>query len=328
MKDAFSYSNSIRGKHRAAVSAGYDPCVFFIEMIENVKDAVNGKITMEELIALAEARSEGNLAMLMILNCSSRPLQKNLLSQWTGGQKSIYPDTIFEAVKLLKMQDSFTGRKKKIEDKEEDKDSKGASANTCNRTSFTNSIYLFTQGNNASFRNDAVLLDTCSNVSIVKNRDLIDGLRKDDGGMEIMSNGGGVMKCLQYGYFKDCSNLKVWYNDKAIGNILSFSQVKKLAKIKMVSNGFIVVWPNGTSMKFTTRGTDIYHCVHQEDPKKAKLNAMRSITGTSKDSVKETVGEQRRLSILKPCWLTLQDKVCEALLRIRSSTIVLSHLVT
>ena len=56
------------------------------------------------------------------------------------------PDTIFEAVKLLNMQDSFTGRKKKIEDKEEDKDSKGASANTCNRTSFTNSIYLLTQG--------------------------------------------------------------------------------------------------------------------------------------------------------------------------------------
>jgi len=101
--------------------------------IGSVKDAVNRKITLEELIALAEARSEGNLARLMILNCSSRPLQENLLSQWTGGQKNIYPDTIFEAIKLLKMQDSFTGRKKKIEDREEDKDNKGASANTCNR---------------------------------------------------------------------------------------------------------------------------------------------------------------------------------------------------
>jgi len=56
------------------------------------------------------------------------------------------PDTIFEALKLLNMQDSFTGRKRKIEDKEEDKDSKGASTNTCNRTSFTNSIYHLTQG--------------------------------------------------------------------------------------------------------------------------------------------------------------------------------------
>ena len=109
-------------------------------MIGCVKDAVNGKITVEELIALAEARSEGNLARLMTLNCSNRPLQENLLSQWTGGQKNIYPDTIFEAVKLLKTQDSFTGRKKKIEHKEEDMDSKGASANTCNRTSFTKSI--------------------------------------------------------------------------------------------------------------------------------------------------------------------------------------------
>ena len=73
------------------------------------------------MIALAEGRSEGNLVRLIVLNCSSsRPLQENLLSQWTGGQKNIYPDTIFEAVKLLNMQDSFTGRKKKIEDKEED----------------------------------------------------------------------------------------------------------------------------------------------------------------------------------------------------------------
>ena len=109
----------------------------------------------------------------MILNCSSRPLQENLLSQWTGGQKNIYPVTIFEAIKL-KMHDSFTGRKKKIEDREENKDSKGASANTCNRTSFTNSIYLMTQGNKkADFKNDTILLDTCSNVSIIKNKDLI-----------------------------------------------------------------------------------------------------------------------------------------------------------
>ena len=208
-------------------------------MIGSVKDAVNGKITV------AEARSEGNLARLMILNCSSRPLQENLISQCTGGQKNIYPDTIFKAVKLLKMQDSFTGRRKKIEDEEEDKDSKGASANTCNRTFFTNSIYLLKQGDKkADFKTNTVLLDTCSNVSIVKNKDLINGLREDNEGMEIISNGGGVMKCLDYGYFKDCSNLKVWYNNEAIGNILSFFPSHEVAKIKMVSNGFVVLFFN------------------------------------------------------------------------------------
>ncbi len=67
MRDAFSYSKSIRGKHRAAVSAGYDPCVSFIEIVGSVNDAVNGKITVEELIALTEARSEGNLARLIFL---------------------------------------------------------------------------------------------------------------------------------------------------------------------------------------------------------------------------------------------------------------------
>ena len=296
MRDAYSYSKSIRGKHRAAVSAGYDPCVSFTEMIGDVKDAVNGKITMEELIALAKARSEGNLARLMILNCSSRPLQENLLSQWTGGQKNIYPDNVFDAIKLLKMQDSFTGRKKKIEDREEDKDIKGASANTCNRTSFTNSIYLLTQGNDkADFKNDTILLDTCSNISIVKNKDLIDGLREDAEGMEIRSNGGGIMKCLEYGYFKDCNNLKVWYNDKAIGNILSFSQVMKIAKIKMVSNGFIVLWPNGTSNKFTTRGTDIYHYIHRDDPKRAELNAMHSVAGNEQSFSKRDCGRARKV---------------------------------
>jgi len=122
-----------------------------------------------------------------------------------------------------------------------------------------------TQGNNkADLKNDTILLDTCSNISIVKNKDLINGLREDAEGMEIRSNGGGIMKCLEYGYFKDCNNLKVWYNDKAIGNILSFSQVMKIAKIKMVSNGFIVLWPNGTSNKFTTRGTDIYFTISIE----------------------------------------------------------------
>jgi len=218
------------------VSAGYDPYVSFTEIIGNVKDAVIGKITMEELIALAEARSEVNLARLIILNCSSRPLQENLLSRWTGGQKNIYPGTIHEAVKLLKMQDSFTGRKKKIEDKEDDKDSKSASANTCNRTFFTNSIHLLTQGEKeADFKTNTVLLNTSSNVSIVKNKVLINGLREDNEGMERIANGGGVIKCLEYGYFKDYSNLKVWYNDKAIGIILIFTQVMKVAKIKMVS---------------------------------------------------------------------------------------------
>jgi len=32
------------GKHRATVSAGFDPCVSFVEMIGSVKDAVNGWI--------------------------------------------------------------------------------------------------------------------------------------------------------------------------------------------------------------------------------------------------------------------------------------------
>ena len=71
-----------------------------------------------------------------------------------------------------------------------------------------------TQGDKkADFKNNTILLDTCSNVSIVKNKDLINGLREDDEGMEIRSNGGGVIKSLEYGYFKDCSNLKVWYNE-------------------------------------------------------------------------------------------------------------------
>ena len=40
IRDAYSYSKSIRGRQRAAVSAGYDPCVSFTEMIGSVKDAV------------------------------------------------------------------------------------------------------------------------------------------------------------------------------------------------------------------------------------------------------------------------------------------------
>jgi len=113
--------------------------------------------------------------------------------------------------------------------------------------------------------------------------------------MEVRSNGGGIKKCLEYGYFKDCSNLKVWYNDKFIGNIFSFSQVMKVAKIKSVSNGFIVLWPNGTSNKLITRGTDIYHYIHREDPKEADLNAMHSVVGNQHGFSKRDCARAKKL---------------------------------
>ena len=56
-----------------------------------------------------------------------------------------------------------------------------------------------------------------------------------------------------------CKELEVCFHPGAFANVLSYSRISKIAKIKTISNGFTVCWPSGKTWKCTTRGTHIYH---------------------------------------------------------------------
>jgi len=102
------------------------------------------------------------------------------------------------------------------------------------------------------------LLDTCSDTCIVKNRKLVQDLIRDKQGIRVVSDGGG-RDLYEKGKFTLCKELEVWYHEGAYANVLSYSKISKIAKIKTISNGFTMCWPSGAMGKYTTRGTHIYH---------------------------------------------------------------------
>eukprot|EP00980_Cylindrotheca_fusiformis_P020860 scaffold7853_cov118-Cylindrotheca_fusiformis.AAC.1 len=71
-----------------------------------------------------------------------------------------------------------------------------------------------------------LLLDSCSSVDLISNKDLLHDVHPADASMRVHCNAGTV-ELTQQGYFGDYP-LPVWYNPKGIANILSLHNVSKL----------------------------------------------------------------------------------------------------
>ena len=101
----------------------------------------------------------------------------------------------------------------------------------CSLLQFTQvSINMSQTGNRyKGLKNSWLLLDSCSNVDIFKNKHLLqDIFEVKDQSLNLQTNG-GVMKSSFKGLLKNYG--EVWYNPDSMANILSLANVRKKFKI-------------------------------------------------------------------------------------------------
>jgi len=83
------------------------------------------------------------------------------------------------------------------------------------------------------FPPNVILLDACSDICIVKNKNLVEDLVRDRRGIRVTSDG-GMRDVYDKGKFTHCKELEVWFHPEAFANVLSYSRISKIAKIKTV----------------------------------------------------------------------------------------------
>ena len=230
-------------------------------------DAANNDITnadqvMTHLSDWARVRSKENLARLAILNASNDDLIHTVLEHaiFNNNLNGAAPDTIEEAAVMIQLADKKIYKKlRKLRNQPENhqgtsKESKPTPRKTVDavRTILSQSKEFVT------FPPNVILLDTCSDTCIVKNKNLVEDLIRDKRGIRVVSDG-GMRDVYEKGKFTHCKELEVWFHPGAFANVLSYSRISKIAKIKTISNGFTICWPSGKTWKCTTRGTHIYH---------------------------------------------------------------------
>ena len=104
-----------------------------------------------------------------------------------------------------------------------------------------------------------ILLDSCSTVNLIANKDLLDGIHKVPTTMRICCNAGVTSTNLQ-GWLGDFPE-PVWYNPKGVANIMSLFVVKKYYRVQYDSakqDAMIVVKPDGSDMVFTPTAKGLY----------------------------------------------------------------------
>jgi len=213
--------------------------------VENLLDATNNDITnakqvMTHLSDWARARSEENLARLAILNASNDDLIHTVLEHaiFNNNLNGAVPDTIEEAAVMIQLADKKIY--KKLRSQPENHQSMSNENKPTSRQSVDAIRTMLTQSKEfASFAPNGILLDTCSDTCIMKNKDLVQDLIRNKQGIRVVSDG-GVRDVYEEGKFNHCKQLEVWYHEGAFANVLSYSKISKIAKIKTISIGFTI----------------------------------------------------------------------------------------
>ena len=268
------YLSTLKGFGRAVKSHGFDPLCTYEEMkgeigqtIQNLLDAGNNDITnadqvMTHLSDWARVRSEENLARLAILNASNEDLIHTVLEHaiFNNNLNGAVPDTIEEAAVMIQLADKKVYKKlRKLKNQSEiNQGTSKGSISTSQKPYDVVRTVLSQSKETVCFPPNVILLDTCSDICIVKNKNLVENLVRDRRGIRVTSDG-GMRDVYDKGKFTHCKELEVWFHPGAFANVLSYSRISKIAKIKTVSNGFTVCWPSGKTWKCTTGGTHIYH---------------------------------------------------------------------
>jgi hypothetical protein len=98
---------------------------------------------------------------------------------------------------------------------------------------------------------NTLLLDSCSTVNLIANKDLLHGIHKVPTTMRIQCNAGVTTTNLK-GWLGDFPE-PVWYNPDGVANIMSLFVIKKYYRVRYDSNrqdALLVTQPNGDTMVF------------------------------------------------------------------------------
>ena len=114
------------------------------------------------------------------------------------------------------------------------------------------------QQNTAEKMKDWILLDTGSSTDIFCDKGMLNNLSKDKKGLILHTNG-GVLQSKKYGELPQYG--KVWYDERALTNILSFYQLCKRYHVTFDSrkdNAFHVFVENGKELVFEPSKNGLY----------------------------------------------------------------------
>ena len=115
---------------------------------------------------------------------------------------------------------------------------------------------------------DLLLLDSCSTVNLISNRDMLHDIHTVDPPLRVRCNA-GVRTTNKMGYFGNFPEA-VWYNPGGIANIMSMHRVRQHYPIQYYSaieDAFVVTRGDGVQMRFHPTAKGLYaYCPENNVP--------------------------------------------------------------
>lgn len=113
----------------------------------------------------------------------------------------------------------------------------------------------------ATIDSNILLLDSCSTINLVSNKDLLHDIHEVPVGMRVQCNAGTIMTNLKgsLGEFPE----PVWYYPRGVVNILSMRSVSRHYHVQYDNERgkyFSVTRPNGITVKFEPTKKGLYAC--------------------------------------------------------------------
>ena len=106
---------------------------------------------------------------------------------------------------------------------------------------------------------DILLIDSCSTVCLICNRELLHGIHKVNKGLSIRCNA-GVQTTKLKGYLGDFPEL-VWFDPGGVANVLSLHIIIKYYRVSYdsnVSDEFLIEVSSDTTLHFTPTAKGLY----------------------------------------------------------------------
>jgi len=122
-------------------------------------------------------------------------------------------------------------------------------------------IIAMSSDHSASTGMNRLLLDSCSTLNLISNKELLHGIHEVPAGIRVRCNAGSITTNMK-GYLGDFP-VPVWYNPNGIVNILSFFIVAQHYHVRYDNSRhdeFFVTGPNGVEVGFSPTAKGLYSC--------------------------------------------------------------------
>ena len=157
-----------------------------------------------------------------------------------------------------------------------------------NESQFLNYGFCTTTSNGMKLRN-MILLDNQSTVDLFCNKSLVTHMWQDDHSMTVKGNG-GTLSTNTKAYLKNYGN--VWFDKRAITNILSLKNVREKFRVTYDSDGtnaFIVHKPSGDKLRFDMHEDGLYY----HDPSNHQITLVNTVKETEEGFSKRQIEQAK-----------------------------------